>query len=215
ERLFDRFVQADSSTTRRYGGTGLGLSICRELAEIMGGELSVTSAPGKGSRFVVVVPLRRIGEAAVPHGAAADGDPALQPGVGPLRVLAAEDNLVNQQVLKTVLQMAGLQVSLVSDGAEAVRAYETGDWDLVLMDVQMPVMDGQSATREIRRLEARDGRRRTPIIALTANVMAHQNLEYMAAGMDGLVAKPIHVPDLFAAIEAIALGGGQSSAAAG
>ena len=199
-RLFTAFSQADSSTTRRYGGTGLGLSICRELAQLMGGEISATSAPGEGSRFTVVLPMPRVGDeraAAAPQQAAAT--PLEADG---LRVLVAEDNAVNQLVIKTLLGQAGIALQVVSDGAQALDAWRAGAWDLVLMDVQMPVMDGIAATRQIRAEEALAGRPRTPILGLTANAMAHQVAEYAAAGMDGHVAKPINTEDLFAQLSA-------------
>ncbi len=199
-RLFLAFSQADASTTRRYGGTGLGLSICRQLAEMMGGSIRVESRLGKGSTFTVDLPLARIGEerAAAPNAI----EIAAQASEAGLRLLAAEDNPVNQLVLKTLLAQAGIDVEVVADGAAAVEAWKAGAYDLILMDVQMPVMDGPSATRAIRDLEAETGRARTPILALTANAMAHQVMEYVAAGMDGHVAKPIKIDELFAAIEA-------------
>jgi len=201
DKLFQKFEQVDASTTRRYGGTGLGLAICRELAQALGGEISVVSALGEGTTFTVVIPLTRIGdEADLPQEPPGE-DRALDPDPG-LRVLAAEDNSVNQLVLKTLLNQAGVDPFIVSDGAEAIEAWRTREWDVILMDVQMPVLDGPSAAAEIRRLEAETGRARTPIIALTANAMAHQIPDYLAAGMDGFVAKPINVAHLFAALDA-------------
>ena len=120
----------------------------------------------------------------------------------PLRILAAEDNAVNQLVLRTLLGQAGLAPVTVANGREAVEAWEGGEWDLILMDVQMPVMDGVAATREIRDREARSGRTPTPILALTANAMTHQVETYRAAGMNGFVSKPIELRQLFAAIAA-------------
>src|SRR5690606_8010031 len=117
-----------------------------------------------------------------------------------LRVLAAEDNTVNQLVLKTLLHQIGVEPTVVADGRAAVEAWEAGDWDAILMDVQMPVMDGPTAARRIRAREAETGRRRTPILALTANAMNQQVAEYLAAGMDGHVAKPIDVAKLFQAL---------------
>ena len=119
-----------------------------------------------------------------------------------LRVLAAEDNAVNQLVLKTLLHQLGLEPTVVEDGAQAVEAWAAADWDVILMDVQMPRMDGPTATRFIRERELAQRRRRTPIVALTANAMTHQVGEYLAAGMDGFVAKPIEAARLFEAIEA-------------
>jgi signal transduction histidine kinase/ActR/RegA family two-component response regulator len=201
-RLFQPFDQGDASMTRRYGGTGLGLSICRQLAELMGGEISATSQPGAGAVFTVRLPLARLGD----EQAASDGPPPAQAQDQPdraLRVLAAEDNTVNQLVLKTLLAQAGVEPVVVEDGAQAVEAWRGGGWDLILMDVQMPVMDGLTAARTIRQLEAASGARRTPILALTADVMAHQVAEYDAAGIDGHVGKPIKAQDLFAAIQAV------------
>jgi len=202
--LFQRFAQADASTTRRFGGTGLGLAICRELAELMGGRIEVKSAEGEGSTFVATLPLprreRSSRKAASPRVAA-----RLQPGCADyagVRLLAAEDNPVNQLVLKTLLAQIGIQAVMVGDGVDAVAAWESGDWDVILMDVQMPRMDGPTAVRFIRERELVQGRRRTPIVALTANAMTHQVNEYLAGGMDGFVAKPIEVERLFAALEA-------------
>jgi signal transduction histidine kinase/CheY-like chemotaxis protein len=197
-RLFAKFEQADASTTRRYGGAGLGLSICRELAELMGGSITAASTPGKGSAFTVSLPLERLGDAAGPA-AGREAFAGLETGRA-LRVLAAEDNAVNQLVLKTLLEQVGVEPVIVADGQAALAAWRREPWDLILMDVQMPVMDGPTAARAIRAAEALDGRARTPIVALTANAMAHQVAEYAAAGMDGHVAKPIEAANLYAAI---------------
>jgi CheY-like chemotaxis protein len=120
-----------------------------------------------------------------------------------LRVLAAEDNSVNQLVIRTLLEQAGVEAFVVSDGVQALEAWERGPWDLILMDVQMPVMDGPTATVEIRRREAALGRPPTPVIALTANAMAHQIAEYRAAGMDAIVSKPIDVGQLLSAMQEV------------
>jgi PAS domain S-box-containing protein len=202
-KLFGRFEQADASTSRRYGGTGLGLAICRQLTELMGGDISVESELGKGTVFTFSLPLLRV----------ADSRDEVQPGLSPspgddgvtgetIRVLAAEDNEVNQLVLKTLLQQVGITPVIVADGAQAIAAWAAETWDVILMDVQMPEVDGPTAARAIREQEAVTGRTRTPIIALTANAMSHQVAEYRAAGMDGFVAKPIEVGRLFAALEA-------------
>jgi signal transduction histidine kinase len=196
-RLFAKFEQADASTTRRYGGAGLGLSICRELAELMGGSIEAQSTPGKGSTFTVSLPLAWCGGVSstpeTPVAARASGRP--------LRVLAAEDNAINQLVLRTLLAQVGVEPVVVGDGRAALEAWTREPWDLILMDVQMPVMDGPSAARAIRAAEAAAGRPYTPIVALTANAMAHQVEDYAAAGMDGHVAKPIEAASLFAALE--------------
>jgi signal transduction histidine kinase/ActR/RegA family two-component response regulator len=194
--LFDRFVQVDASTTRRFGGSGLGLAICRELAELMGGGIAVESAPGRGSSFTLTLPL----EPGVQPAPAPPSDEGAPEAPGQLRVLAAEDNPMNQLVLKTLLEQVGVQVTFAGDGAQAVEAWADGTWDLILMDVQMPVMDGPAAARIIREMEQATDRARTPIVALTANAMAHQHAEYLAAGMDRVVAKPLQLAELLAAM---------------
>jgi signal transduction histidine kinase/CheY-like chemotaxis protein len=205
ESLFEKFSQADATVTRRFGGTGLGLAICQQLASMMGGAISVESEEGRGSTFEVTLPLPWLrtgaatgGSAPTPDEITVAGDPS-----APLRVLAAEDNPVNQLVLQTLLEQVGVDVVVVADGAEALGAWRRQDWDLILMDIQMPVMDGITASREIRREEAASGRPRTPIIALTANVMSEQVQTYRAGGMDEVVAKPIEVGRLIEAIEAV------------
>ena len=200
-RLFNNFAQADASTTRRFGGTGLGLAICRHLAEAMNGSISVESQRGQGSRFVVSLPLEQI--SAEPAEVVRTTAPADPSGAfeRPVRVLAAEDNSVNQLVLKTLLHQAGIQPVMVDNGAAAVEAWEREEWDVILMDVQMPHMDGPTATRRIRELERQRGGRRTPILALTANAMSDQVAQYLAAGMDGHVAKPIEINKLFTSLE--------------
>ncbi|MFC3078150.1 ATP-binding protein [Phenylobacterium terrae] len=200
-KLFQKFEQADASTTRRFGGTGLGLSICRELAELMGGSISVKSRPGQGAAFSVTLPLARVRDSGPAEPAPTEAAPAEESP--PLRILAAEDNPVNQLVLTTLLGQAGVQPHIVGTGRQAVEAWEVGDWDAILMDVQMPEMDGPTATGVIRRREAETGRARTPILALTANAMSHQEAEYLACGMDAVVAKPIQVERLFAALRQV------------
>ena len=194
--LFEKFTQADSSTTRRYGGTGLGLAICRELAQLMHGSISVISEEGKGSTFIAEAPFERGGAAtAVP-----EAEVAPEVESRSVRLLAAEDNLVNQKVLQAIVEPMDVELSIVGDGRSAVEAWRTGDFDLILMDIQMPVMDGIAAARAIRAAEADESRPRTPILALTANAMVHQIEEYMAAGMDGHVSKPIEIAKLYDAL---------------
>ena len=198
-RLFEKFEQADASTTRRYGGSGLGLAICRQLVELMDGWITATSVEGAGTTFTVTLQLPQVGAA---RAYCADGGvETSEPEAGAWRILAAEDNEINQLVLKTLLGQLGMAATIVGDGAAALEAWEAGHWDVVLMDVQMPRMDGPTAARTIRRREAELGRAPTPILALTANAMAHQVAEYRAAGMDEVVAKPIDVAQLAAALE--------------
>jgi PAS domain S-box-containing protein len=211
--LFQKFEQADASTTRRFGGTGLGLAICRDLAEMMGGAISAASTPCEGTTFVVELPLKKLADAAAKPRAGRRGEPAPAAAGRPLRVLAAEDNPMNQLVLKTLLAQVGVEPVIVPDGRAAIAAWAGGAWDVVLMDVQMPVMDGPTATAEIRARERAEGRPRTPIVALTANAMDHQVAEYRAAGMDDFVAKPIEAGRLYEAISA-AVQRGQDAAAA-
>jgi CheY-like chemotaxis protein len=203
-RLFQKFEQADATTTRRYGGTGLGLAICRELAELMGGAITADSVVGKGATFTVRLPIARVADALAKTLAtvAPAYEPTSNPEAGPVRVLAAEDNAINQLVLKTLLSQAGIDLTVVADGKAALAAWECGEWDVILMDVQMPEMDGPTAARLIRAREAATGRARTPIVALTANAMSHQIAGYTDAGMDSVVPKPIEVARLFAAVEA-------------
>ena len=195
--LFEKFVQADSSMSRRFGGTGLGLAICREFVSIMGGRLAVQTQEGRGSTFAFELPLPRVKGAvslppdpfAVPHAQAL-----------PIRVLAAEDSKPNQLVLKALLEPCGVELHVVSDGAEAVKAFKRGTFDLVLMDIQMPGLNGLDAAVAIRDYEAAKGGERTPILALSANAMSHQLDDYVAAGMDGFVAKPIDATNLIVTI---------------
>ncbi len=207
--LFEKFTQADSSTTRRYGGTGLGLAICRELAQLMGGSISVTSEEGKGSTFYAELPLTHGLAAPAPEPAA----PAEDIEGRSVRLLAAEDNAVNQKVLQAIVEPMDVVLDIVPDGRAAVEAWRRGAYDLILMDIQMPVMDGITAARAIRAAEAAESRARTPILALTANAMVHQIEEYLLAGMDGHVSKPIEITKLYDALNRALAGESQAKAA--
>ncbi|WP_374472064.1 ATP-binding protein [Phenylobacterium sp.] len=201
-QLFERFTQADASNARRYGGSGLGLSISRGLARLMGGDITVRSTPGQGSVFTARIDLPELAGAA-PQAPLADPPAAAPPARAGLRILAAEDNATNRLVLATLLEQVGLTAHFVENGREAVDAWRAARWDLILMDIQMPEMDGVDASREIRRLEAAGRLARTPIVALTANAMAHQLAEYTAAGVDALSPKPIQLAELIATMQGV------------
>lgn len=197
-RLFEKFEQGDLSTTRRFGGTGLGLAICRDLVRLMNGDISAVSGIGEGATFTVRLPLEHVGHVPpLPETPCSPPASQYQPQV---RLLVAEDNRANQLVIDTLLRQVGIAPVIVPDGRAAVAAWEDTPWDLILMDVQMPEMDGPTATSIIRQRERDNGQARTPIFALTANAMDHQVAEYRQAGMDGLVAKPIEIDKLFATI---------------
>ncbi len=194
DRLFERFTQADASTSRTHGGTGLGLAISKRLIEMMGGEIGAFSRPGRGSTFWFEVPLAVAdGVAAAPQAFEDDAQ------TRSLRILMADDAAANRELVALMLgQAGGLTVDTVENGQQAVAAVRAGGYDLVLMDVHMPVMDGLAATRAIR---AEDGSwAATPIIALTANVDAPQIEEARRAGMDAHVGKPIQIAELLSCI---------------
>ncbi|MCV2359558.1 response regulator [Paucibacter sp. TC2R-5] len=199
-RLFQDFEQADSSTTRRYGGTGLGLAICRRLAALMHGEVGVQSSPGLGSRFWFTLKIDKSSMASLaPPAQASRGVAArelLQQFKG-TRVLLAEDNAVNQEVAVAMLGSAGLIVDVAGDGQEALRMASEYDYALILMDVQMPLMDGLAATRAIR--GSAHGKH-TPILAMTANAFAEERQRCLDAGMNDHVAKPVVAEQLFATL---------------
>jgi signal transduction histidine kinase/CheY-like chemotaxis protein len=199
--IFSAFVQADSSTSRTHGGTGLGLTISARLVEMMGGSIHVTSEAGRGSTFSFNIVLKT---AAAGSHAPAPATPTLAPS-SPLSVLVAEDNLVNQRLIVRLLERAGHRVTLASNGREVVARYSEGGYDVILMDVQMPEVDGLEATAQIRALEAAVGRS-VPIIALTAHAMAGDREKFLAAGVDAYLPKPIDPPALYAALAAVTKG---------
>ena len=200
-RVFSRFQQADGSITRRFGGTGLGLAISRQLAGLMGGELDCESTLGKGSRFWLELPLMRadgaVADEAAPGQAVADAANTDRP----LRVLLADDHPTNRRVIEIMLAETGMELVTVVNGQEAVEAAAGSAFDVILMDMQMPVMDGLSATRAIREREAAEGLARTPVIMLTANALPEHVDAGRKAGADQHLAKPVTMPGLFGAIE--------------
>ncbi len=201
DRLFEKFVQVDGSTTRQYGGTGLGLAICRELISMMGGKIWIESIEGAGSTFYVRLPLTRSLSASVPKPTATPISAAPAHQHPRLKILSAEDVQANQMVLQAALEHRNIDLTLVDNGAQALEAFGVERFDLILMDIQMPVMDGLAATRAIRNMERQSGLAPTPIIALSANAMDYQIASYREAGCDDYIAKPLDLARLASAID--------------
>jgi PAS domain S-box-containing protein len=192
--VFERFTQADASVSRRYGGTGLGLTICKRIVELMGGEIGATSVEGEGATFWCEVTLPRAAALAAP------AETALAAEIErPLRLLLVEDVAINRELVRTVLAPFDIEIDAAEDGAEAIEAFRRGVYDLVLMDVQMPGMDGLTATRHIRALPLARAAT-TPIVAMTANVLPDQIARCLEAGMDGHLGKPMNPGELLGAI---------------
>ena len=201
DRLFEKFVQVDGSTTRQYGGTGLGLAICRELVSMMGGKIWIESVEGEGSTFYVQLPLTRSLSAPLPAPKPKPTSAVTHSPRPRLKILAAEDVRANQMVLQAALEHRNIDLTLVDNGAQALEAFGLERFDLILMDIQMPVMDGLAATRAIRAKERLSGLAPTPIIALSANAMDYQIASYREAGCDDYIAKPIDLTRLANAID--------------
>jgi signal transduction histidine kinase/ActR/RegA family two-component response regulator len=200
-RLFQPFTQADASTSRRFGGTGLGLAISRQLVERMGGRIDVASEPGQGSTFWVELPLGVVAQAPVSAQPVATvtrlmslPGAADHPELAGVRVLLVEDNEVNQELAIALLERVGIQVTLASNGVQALACLQNGEFDCVLMDCQMPEMDGYTATRLMRQ---QPGLSRLPVIAMTANAMAGERQKVLDAGMNDHVPKPVPVGELY------------------
>lgn len=201
-RIHDEFSQADSSMTRRFGGTGLGMAITRSLVDSMQGEIRVSSELGKGSCFVVTLPLA----AAAVVVEKPPEPPQVQGDLKGVRILVADDNETNRVVLEMMLTQLGAEVVLANDGAAALRAWKPGQFDCILLDITMPGMSGPAALKKIRALEEEQRLDPVPVIAATANVMAHQVADYLAMGFDSCVKKPINSAALAHAIRTLVFG---------
>ncbi|WP_428154590.1 ATP-binding protein [Brevundimonas sp.] len=199
-RLFNRFEQADGGITRKFGGSGLGLSICRQLAEMMGGDLGCESEPGGGAAFILTLPLRQCEAPKSREPMAvetyADDDQRA------VRVLVADDHPTNRRVIELILAQTSAQIVIAENGAQALEAFRADAFDLVLMDMQMPIMDGLTATQEIRLHETTMGLGRTPIVMLTANAMPEHVAAGRAAGADHHLAKPFNAAELLGIVAA-------------
>ena len=208
-RLFTRFEQADGTITRRFGGTGLGLAICRQLADMMGGQLDCESEAGGGSAFILTLPLIA---AEAPAVKPIELKAALTSNERRVRVLIADDHPTNRKVVELILGQAPVDLVAVEDGAQALSAARSQPFDLILMDMQMPVMDGLTAVREIRLHEAAMGSHRTPIVMLTANALPDHIAAGQAAGADRHLAKPFDAAELLSLVSE--LGGERRALAA-
>lgn len=192
DNLFKKFYQTDATTTREYGGTGLGLALCKEFVELLGGAIGVESKLNKGTTFWFEIPFRR-GEAS-PFTKKSDQIICLEEGIVEVKILIAEDNLINQKVFQSMLKTVGLKCEIVDNGAQAVERVKKGDVDIILMDCHMPIMDGFEASQKIRELEA--PMNATPIIAITANAMKGDREKCLSHGMNDYLPKPIIFEDL-------------------
>jgi len=198
KRIFEAFSQADASTTRQFGGTGLGLSIASQLVGLMGGNIGLNSEPGKGSNFHFTARFDVIAEEQEQEQEQQTTESITF--ARPLQILLAEDNVVNQKLVVRILEKVGLKVTVAQNGTEAVELSEAQDFDIILMDIQMPVMGGIEATSVIREKERASGSH-IPIIALTANAMAGDKKQYLSCGMDAYVSKPFRKHELLSTIQ--------------
>lgn len=194
-KIFEAFSQADSSTTRQFGGTGLGLSISAQLVRLMGGEIGVVSEPNQGANFYFTARFLK------PQSKYVAVEDRLQNVANveplPLAILVAEDNIVNQKLIVSILEKVGHKVTLANNGLEAVEKCKTDSFDIILMDMQMPVMGGEEATLIIKK----QSNNKVPIVALTAHAMAEDRQRYLSAGLDAYVAKPINRKELYSVIK--------------
>lgn len=197
DKLFESFSQVDSSTTRQYGGTGLGLAICKQLTQLMGGDINVESEEGKGSNFNFILNYKKVQiqelESMTPEVSQENQFESLD--ISNLEVLLVEDNKINQQVALLILKGLGIQPDMVENGLEAVNAFKDKSYDLIFMDIQMPMMDGIEATQIILKDLSEQGKQ-PYIVAMTANAMTNDRIKYLDNGMEGFVSKPILIPEL-------------------
>lgn len=197
EKIFEPFTQADISTTRRFGGTGLGTTICKQLTELMGGRIWAESRLGEGSAFHVILPLQKI------ENLRTETKIAIRRNLPSLKILVVDDIEQNTELVELLLKNEGHSVSAAYNGKEAVRKVQSNEFDLILMDVQMPILDGLQATRAIRQYETDDNLPRTPILALTASVFEEDKNSAKAAGMDGFISKPIEFNQMMEEIKRV------------
>ncbi len=222
DALFTRFQQADGSITRTYGGTGLGLAISQSLCQLLGGTIAATSVRGEGSRFHVMLPLARARPVADPDqswvlGGSCRQDAESSPGdLAGLKILLAEDHPINRRVVHLILEPFNVRITDAENGAQALEAWRAGDFDLILMDMQMPVLDGLEATRLLRLEERALGRRRTPVAMVSANAMRQHIAQAYDAGSDLHLAKPVSPKSLLDTLQtALTLQAGEDAASSG